>query len=252
MTLLTWAGLAATCFAAALLQATNGFGFAVLAVPFFLLLVPADQAIQLVIILSLAISLVMIPHLRAAIDPRLLLRLTAGSAIGLPIGLVAFGYSNPLIVRLTAGVVIVLFAAMMLGWNRYRRRPPLVAMHLGLDLGAGTIAGAATGLVGMPGPPLMIYLMLAAAPMRAVRATLVAFFVLVYAATLLSDVVFLGVPMRDWAIAASLLPLTWGGGIVGLNVAERLNETVATILSILVLAVAGLYTLAAAASAALY
>lgn len=251
MSLLVWAGLAATCFAAAVLQATNGFGFAVLAVPFFLLLVPADKAIQLVIILSLAISLVMTPRLRDAIDPRLLLRLAVGSAIGLPIGLIVFGYSNPIVVRLAAGGVIVLFAA-MLGWNRYRRRPPLVAMRLGLDLGAGTVAGAATGLVGMPGPPLMIYLMLAAAPMRAVRATLVAFFVLVYAATLLSDVAFLGVPAGDWAIAASLLPLTWIGGITGLHIAERLNETVAAVLSILVLAVAGLYTFAAAASTALH
>jgi uncharacterized protein len=250
MTLLVWAGLAATCFAAALLQATNGFGFAVLAVPFFLLLVPAAQAIQLVIILSLAISLIMIPRLRDAIDPPLLLRLAVGSAIGLPIGLVAFGHSDPLIVRIAAGAVIALFAA-MLGWNRYRRRPPLVAMRLALDLGAGAVAGAATGLVGMPGPPLMIYLMLAAAPMRAVRATLVAFFVLVYAATLLSNVVFLGVPAGDWAVAASLLPLTWVGGIVGLHIADRLNETIAAILSILVLAVAGLYTLAAAASTAL-
>jgi uncharacterized membrane protein YfcA len=246
-----WAGLAAICFAAALLQATNGFGFAVLAVPFFLLLVPADQAIQLVIILSLAVSLVMFPRLRDAIDPRLLLRLAIGSLVGLPIGLVAFGHSDPLIVRLAAGAVIVLFAA-MLGWNRYRRRPPLVTMRLDLDLCAGAIAGAATGLVGMPGPPLMIYLMLAAAPMRAVRATLVAFFVLVYAATLLSDVVFLGVPAGDWAIAASLMPLIWVGGIAGLRIADRLNETVAAILSILVLAVAGLYTLAAAAGATLY
>src|ERR1700687_5019715 len=131
MTLLVWAGLAATCFAAALLQATNGFGFAVLAVPFLLLLVPAAQAIQLVIILSLAISLIMIPRLRDAVDPRLLLRLAVGSAIGLPIGLFAFGHSDPLIVRVAAGAVIALFAA-MLGWNRYRRRPSLVAMRLGL------------------------------------------------------------------------------------------------------------------------
>jgi len=251
MSLPVWAGLATTCFVAALLQATNGFGFAVLAVPFFLLLVPADQAIQLVVILSLAISLVMIPRLRDAIEPSLLLRLAIGSAVGLPIGLVAFGYSNPLIVHLAAGAVIVLFAA-MLGWSRYRQRPRQVAMRRGFDLGAGTVAGAATGLVGMPGPPLMIYLMLAAAPMRAVRATLVAFFVLVYAVTLLSDVVFLGVPVADWAISASLLPLTWVGGLVGLRIADRLNETVAAMLSILVLAVAGLYTLAAAATRALY
>jgi uncharacterized membrane protein YfcA len=251
MTLLVWAGLAATSFAAALLLATNGFGFAVIAVPFFLLFLPADRAIQLVIILSLAVSLMMIPRLRDAIDPPLLLRLTVGSIIGLPIGLLAFGYCDPLIVRLAAGALIALFAA-MLGWNRYRRRATRVAMRSSFDLGAGAIAGVATGLVGMPGPPVMIYLMLAAAPMRAVRATLVAFFALVYAATLLSDVIFLGVPAADWETAATLLPLMWVGGIVGLRVAERLNETAAVILSILVLAVAGLYTLAAAAHAAIY
>ena len=251
MTLLTWGGLAMTSFAAALLLATNGFGFAVIAVPFFLLLLPADRAIQLVIILSLAVSLMMIPRLRDAIDPGLLLRLTLASIIGLPIGLFAFGYCDPLIVRLAAGALIALFAA-MLGWNRYRRRPPQVAMQPGLDLAAGAVAGVATGLVGMPGPPVMIYLMLAAAPMRAVRATLVAFFALVYAATLLSDVIFLGVPAADWEIAVTLLPLIWIGGMAGLRVAERLNETVAAILSILVLAVAGLYTLAAAAHAAIH
>jgi len=251
MTLPVWAGLAATGFAASLLQATNGFGFAVLAVPFFLLLVPADQAIQLVIFLSLAISLVMIPPLRDAIEPRLLLRLTVGSAVGLPIGLVVFGYSDPAIVRIAAGVVIVLFAA-MLGWNRYRRQTARVALRGDLDFGVGAIAGAATGLVGMPGPPVMIYLMLAAAPMRSVRGTLVAFFALVYGATLACDLIFLGVPAADWAIAASLAPLTWLGGVVGLRVADRLNEMAAVILSILVLAVAGLYTLAAAAHAALH
>lgn len=251
MSLGVWAGLAATCFIAALLQATNGFGFAVLAVPFFLLLVPAGQAIQLIVILSLAISLAMIPRLRHAIEFGLLVRLAIGSAAGLPLGLIVFGYSNPTIVRLAAGAVIVLFAA-MLGWNRYRQRPLSVPIHRGLDLGAGTVAGVATGLVGMPGPPLLIYLMLTAAPMLAVRGTLIAFFVLVYAVTLASDVVFLGVPAADWAIAASLLPLTWAGGIVGLSIAERLNETVAAMLAIFVLAAAGLYTLAATASAALY
>jgi uncharacterized membrane protein YfcA len=220
-------------------------------VPFFLFLVPADQAIQLVIMLSLAISLVMIPPLRDAIDPGLLRRLAVGSAFGLPVGLVVFGYSDPLIVRLTAGMIIALFAA-MLGWNRYRRGPPQMAMRPGFDLAAGTIAGVATGLVGMPGPPVMIYLMLAAAPMRAVRATLVAFFALVYAATLLSDVVFLGVTAAEWEIAATLLPLTWIGGVVGLRVAEQLPETAAAILSILVLAAAGLYTFAAAAHTALH
>ena len=81
--------MAATCFAAALLQATNGFGFAVLAVPFFLLLAPPGEAIQIIIIISLATSLFVMPRLYRFVDLGLLCRLTLGSLAALPLGLVA-------------------------------------------------------------------------------------------------------------------------------------------------------------------
>ena len=57
MTLFGWVGLAGTTFAAALLQAVSGFGFAVLAVPLYLLLVAPAQAVQLAIILATALSI---------------------------------------------------------------------------------------------------------------------------------------------------------------------------------------------------
>src|ERR1700732_3447627 len=151
MTLLVWAGLAATSFAAALLQATNGFGFAVLAVPFFLLLAPPGEAIQIIIMLSLGMSAVVVPAVRDAIEPALLTRLTIGSLAGLPLGLIAFAPADPLI---------------------------------GGGGAAAAVAGASTPLVGMSGPPVLIYLMLARTPSRTVRATLLAFFALIYAATL--------------------------------------------------------------------
>lgn len=57
MTLFGWAGLAGTTFAAALLQAVSRFGFAMLAVPLYLLLVAPAQAVQLAIILATALSI---------------------------------------------------------------------------------------------------------------------------------------------------------------------------------------------------
>ena len=87
MDLLDWAGLAATTSAAALLQAAGGFGFAVLATPLFLLFVDPPRAIQLVIIISTALSLVTLPGLWRAIAPALMLRLALGSLVGLPLGL---------------------------------------------------------------------------------------------------------------------------------------------------------------------
>jgi uncharacterized membrane protein YfcA len=243
--------MAVTSFVAAILLATNGFGFAVLAVPFFLMLAPPGEAIPLIVIVSLAISLLVLPGLQRSIDPALLLRLTIGSLIGLPVGLVVFSRADPLIVRMAAGATITIFAA-MLAWDRRHHRPARFAMRPGRDLTAGTIAGIATGLVGMPGPPVMVYLMLARAPVRTMRATLIAFFALVFGTTLAADVVFLGVPGRDWGIAASLIPLAWAGGALGLRVGDRLGERMAAILAIMVLTIAGLYTLAAAARAALW
>lgn len=241
-----WAGMAAVSFFAAMLLATNGFGFAVLAVPFFLMFAPAGQAIQIIIILTVAVSLVVALRLRQALDPPLLVRLSVGSVIGLPFGLAAFRFADPLIVRAVAGTTVVAFAV-MLARSRLGRHPTRLRMAPRWDLAAGTLAGAANALVGMSGPPVLIYLMLAGAPIRTVRATLVAFFALIYTVTLAADVVFLGVSGSDWLIAASLLPPIGAGSLLGLGIGNRLGATAAEVLAIVVLGGAGLYTLAAAA-----
>jgi uncharacterized membrane protein YfcA len=95
--------MAATSFAAALLQATNGFGFAVLAVPFFLVLAPPGEAIQIIIMLSLAMSAVVVPGVRREIEPKLLARLTIGGLVGLPLGLAAALHADPHMVSAAAG-----------------------------------------------------------------------------------------------------------------------------------------------------
>jgi uncharacterized membrane protein YfcA len=64
----------------------TGFGFAVLAAPLFLLFLDTQRAIQLVIIISTALSLVALPGLWRAIAPGLLLRMGLGSLAGLPLG----------------------------------------------------------------------------------------------------------------------------------------------------------------------
>jgi uncharacterized membrane protein YfcA len=246
-----WAGMAATSFAAALLLATNGFGFAVLAVPFFLVLAPPGEGIPVIIIMSLGISLLVLPGLARSIDPQLLLRLTAGSLVGLGFGLVARAYTDLLVVRAVAGATIALFAA-VLAWNRNRGLVRLIVRRPRYDLAAGAVAGVATAMVGMPGPPVMVYLMLAGATARLVRATLIAFFALVYAVTVAADTLWFGLAGREWAIAASLMPFAWVGGVVGLRLGDRIGERTATVLAIAVLAVAGLYTLAAAVGPALW
>ena len=248
MDLLDWAGLAATTAGAALLYTLTGFGFAVLAAPLFLLFVDPPQAIQLVIIISAALSLVALPGLWRAIVPRLLLRLVLGSLAGLPLGLIAFRHANPVLVRALVGAIILGFAV-LLEWRR-RHHAGGAAGPFGirpsLEATAGAVAGLATALVGMAGPPVLIYLLLAGAPPRTVRATLLSFFALAYAMTLATHAAVVGIASRTWLSAGILIPFAFLGGLAGRPLGDRIGADAFAIVANLVLGGAGLYTLAAA------
>jgi uncharacterized membrane protein YfcA len=247
MTLFGWAGLAGTTFAAALLQAVSGFGFAVLAVPLYLLFVDPAQAVQLAIILSTALSFAVVPGLRRTVAPLLLMRLTFGSLIGLPIGLFSFRYADPLLVRLGVGTTILAFAVLMATLRRRGGQPwaPFARTRT-RDLAAGAVAGVATALVGMAGPPVLIYLLLAGTAVQTVRATLLAFFALSYGATVASHAATIGIPGPTLVAAGILAPIALLGGLVGRPIGDRIGTDGFAILAIALLTVAGLYTAVAA------
>jgi uncharacterized membrane protein YfcA len=247
--------LAATTFGSALLYAISGFGFAVLAAPLFLLFLDPSRAIQLVIIISTVLSIIVLRGLLPAIAPWLLLRLALGSLLGLPLGLVAFRYADPILVRAAAGAMIFGFAILMAISRRRSDQPgqgkhwTAFAISPGLDLAAGAVSGFAGALVGQPGPPVLIYLLLAGMAARTVRATLLAFFALSYGVTLASHAATIGIPAPTWLAAAILTPFAFLGGLAGRPIGDRLGAEAFAMLAIALLAVAGAYTLGAAAAA---
>jgi uncharacterized membrane protein YfcA len=254
MSIGAFVALAATTFGSALLYAITGFGIAVLAAPLFLLLLDPARAIQLVIIISTVLSIVVLRGLLPAIAPWLLLRLALGSLVGLPLGIVAFRYADPTVVRAVAGAMIFAFAILMAISRRRSGRPSqgkhwtAFAMSPGLDLAAGAVSGIAGALVGQPGPPVLIYLLLAGAEVRTVRATLLAFFALSYGVTLASHAATIGIPGPTWLAAGILLPFAFLGGLAGRPIGDRLGADAFAMLAITLLALAGAYTLGAAAA----
>jgi hypothetical protein len=250
MDLWYWAGLAATTFFASLLYTVSGFGFAVVAAPLYLMFVDPARAIQLVIIISTALAVVVVPGLRQSIAPWLLLRLVLGSLGGLPVGLAAFRLANPALVRGVVGVTILVFALLIAISRRLGGNWRPLLMKPARDLAVGTVSGIATALVGMAGPPVLIYLLLAKAGARTVRATLLAFFALSYGATLASHAVTIGIPAPTWSAAGVLIPAALLGGLAGRPIGDRLGAEAFGWLAITLLTAAGLYT--AATSAALF
>jgi uncharacterized membrane protein YfcA len=214
-----------------------------------------QRAIQLVIIISTVLSIVVLPGLLPAIAPWLLLRLALGSFVGLPLGLVAFRYADPILVRAAAGAMILGFAILMAVSRRRSGEPgqrkhwTAFAMSPGLDLAAGAVSGIASALVAQPGPPVLIYLLLAGAEARTLRATLLAFFALTYGVTLASHAATIGIPVPTWLAAGILIPFAFFGGLAGRPIGDRLGAEAFALLAIALLAMAGAYTLGAAALA---
>jgi uncharacterized membrane protein YfcA len=249
---IAWLGMAAASFGAAIAQAATGFGFAVLATPLYLLFLAPAAAIQQSIIVTLALSLVVLPGLHRSLDVALLARLALGSLIGLPFGLAAFSHADPVLVRGAAGATILAFAGLLARarWRGGRGEPlrpgspsgAILAISPTRDCAAGAVAGVTTALLGMSGPPVLIYLMLAGAPPQAVRASLLYFFALSYAVTLAAHAATVGVPRATWAAAAGLVPFAWIGGLVGRRIARRIGHDGFARLAVALLAVAGLYT----------
>jgi len=65
--------------------------------------------------------------------------------------------------------------------------------------------------------------------------------------TLASHAVTVGIPAETWLSAGTLTPFAFLGGLAGRPLGDRLGADAFAILAILLLGVAGLYTLAAAA-----
>src|SRR5262245_14275953 len=96
-------GLALATFVAAIAQVVTGFGFAVVAAPFFVVVLGTAGGLQLAVILNGLLSGVMAWRLRGDVDWPLLGRLVPASLPGLALGAVAYRHLDNLHVRVAMG-----------------------------------------------------------------------------------------------------------------------------------------------------
>ena len=128
-----------------------------------------------------------------------------------------------MLVRAIVGATILGFAVLL---GRRRHAGDLsapFAKRPGLEIATGTVSGIATALVGMAGPPVLIYLLLAGAPPQTVRATLLSFFAFAYAVTLASHAATVGIPAQTWLSSGILIPFALLGGLAGRPLGDRLG-----------------------------
>jgi uncharacterized membrane protein YfcA len=221
---------------AATMQACTGFGFSILATPFLLLFFPAHTAIQLNILLSIAISVLMIPEINHELDRALLRRMVVGSALGAPLGAMLFVMFDVRVLKLVISVItlaLTVLLAFELRFAQTGRR----------DVAAGALSGAFTTSLGMPGLPLLLYFSGTEVEQQRLRSTVLAFFLGIYVAALVLQALFGVSEMQTWLTALLLLPATYAGVMAGRMLCRRINPAAFRAMTFAILISTGGYLL---------
>lgn len=157
--------LATACLLAGLVRGFAGFGSAMVYLPLAATVLPPLEAIAIMIIMDV---LGPIPVLRRAygqaVKPELIL-LIAASAVALPLGLVLLVKLPTDAIRVAVSVVSLMLVAALMGGLRIKARvTPLYTAF------AGGISGFLGGLVGLPGPPIILLYMSRPVLVQTIRA----------------------------------------------------------------------------------
>lgn len=243
-----WIFAAIIVFFASALQAITGFGFAIAATPFLLLLYNSRDSIQISIFLSFFIAILLIPRIRHKIDYPLFRRLAAGSLLGVPLGLWFYAFISLDSLKIIISVVILavtFFSLLSQYKNRAKQKHPAdrKAPNPGGELLAGFCSGILTSSIGMPGVPLALYFTANNTDKEVVRSTTLAFFGVVYVASILAQTVTLQVEVNALYSALILAPVTAIGVVAGHLIFPKVRQSLFLVITNIILIYTAIYML---------
>ena len=160
--------LSAIAFVAGVIRGFTGFALSAVAMAVAVLFLPPVEIIPMLWWLELAASVLMVRSGWAEASRGVALGLVVGSAVGLPVGLYLTLNMPVETSKLVALALICVLAAAQLG----RIKMLFLATRPGLA-GSGVAAGIATGLAGVGGMIVALYVLALDMPARVIRASLV-------------------------------------------------------------------------------
>jgi uncharacterized membrane protein YfcA len=155
---------------AGLVRGLSGFGAGLVMVPLLLLLAPPAVAVPAASLAAFLGALPQLPGAWRAADRGLLLRLTLAATLALPLGIaLLLAVPGPVLAR-SVGAFVMLSSLALAAARGWGARPTA-----GRTLLTGAACGLAGGVSGLPGPPVVLYLLACRLPAATARGTLIAF-----------------------------------------------------------------------------
>ena len=168
---LTWVAGAGILALASFVFGLVGFGLGLVALSLLTFMMPPARAVPLISLYSAILSLVMAIQLRRDIVFSHLVALLGGAFVGTPIGVWVLATLPASWLRRLIG--LILMGVVIIEWRGLYPRK-VAGRHWRVS--AGVLAGLLGGAVGTPGPPIILYAAAQGWSPRAMKATLLGFF----------------------------------------------------------------------------
>ncbi|HLR52325.1 MAG TPA: sulfite exporter TauE/SafE family protein, partial [Candidatus Avamphibacillus sp.] len=104
-------------------------------------------------------------------------------------------------------------------------------------------SGIFTTSIGMPGPPLLLYFSGTNTEKETLRSTTLAFYLFIYLASLVLQVLFAGTTKEIWFSSLKALPIVVIGLILGQVIFKWINQRMFQLLTYILLFISGGYLL---------
>lgn len=233
----------AVCFVAIFLAGVSSgltsFGFALIATPLLLLLLPAKAVVPLVALHNTVSGLILLAQLRRWVDLRRIWLLTLAGVVGIPLGTYLLVTLEPGQLKVFIGLVTALSAvALLLGVRLTIRHEKLACGPVGLA------SGLLNGSTGMGGPPVILFFANQGMAKQAFRANLTAYFTAVNLLRLPGYVAGGIITPAIVGTSALYLPAMLLGLAAGARLAPRVDEPLFRRVTLVIVTLSALVALA--------
>jgi uncharacterized membrane protein YfcA len=228
----------AVVLAATTAQTVAGFGFALVAVPFFVAVLDVRDAVVLTTLLGLLNNAIVARTAWRHVPWRAVGPMLTGAFAGMPLGLAVLLFAPEDALRFGVGVSTLVMAAALASGLRFSDR------SVASELGVGLISGVLNTSTSMNGPPVVLYLQGRQHPPYEFRGALAVFFFACSAATLAAFFATRIVTGEALALSAAGLPAVGAGSVLGHALVRRVEPALFRRLVFVLLAVSALSAVA--------
>ena len=220
------------------IQGLTAFGFALVALPLLSILMPVQQVVPIIIILSLVTNIGIWYETRKSINLKKYGLLIISSLLAAPIGTKLIVLLNPDTLKVIVGILITFFAIMMLTGTKWEIKHEKLSFIL-----VGLLSGVLNGSISTSGPPVALFLSNQEADKQKFKANLNMF-------GLILNVVTIGLFFQNGLITSEILfyvsrmlPADVIGVVLGIIAIRKLNEKTFKNLTLYLVIFSGIWTL---------